>query len=92
MYGSISIRPTVSGCTFVGNIGDEGGAMANGNGAAPKITECVFHDNSANTQGGAIFHDATEDSDLLAVVDCDFYNNSAGNYGGARYDQFLWMA
>jgi len=35
-YGSISIRPTVSGCTFVGNIGDEGGAMANGNGAAPK--------------------------------------------------------
>ena len=44
--------PTVTNCTFSGNMAGVGGGMANYVGASPTVTNCTFSGNSADFRGG----------------------------------------
>lgn len=67
----------IDGCTFSGNQGHNGGALALGD-CVPDISMCEFSANlSAN--GGALYYEATSGS----LSDCTFSGNDADSSGGA---------
>jgi uncharacterized repeat protein (TIGR02543 family) len=82
--------PTISNCTFVGNIAVNGGALYNFYYSSPILINCIFYDNSATAAGGGIYN-AT--SSILGsspiLTNCTFYNNTATTYGGGIYNEFL---
>ena len=68
-YSSIAVN-----CSFTGNSAkDDGGALCR-----VSASNCVFQDNHADFNGGAMF------GDMIAADYCVFINNSATN-GGATY-------
>ncbi len=71
--------PTVFGCSFSNNAAAYGGAIANEI-SAPGISDCIFVDNSASRQGGAIY---SEDDSEPLIRNCDFTGNHADDKGGA---------
>jgi len=76
-----SSSPTVTDCTFSGNIAKGcGGAIDCYNSSSPTVSNCAFSGNSASDDGGAIkCYDSS-----LTLNNCTFSGNGAG-YGGAIY-------
>lgn len=70
---------TVTGCTFVNNSSDSGGALKCKGSDSSVISGCTFNSNHANDHGGAI---ATTNS--TSIFDgCNFTGNTADFMGGA---------
>jgi CSLREA domain-containing protein len=81
---------TLSRCSLIGNISDNGGGAIFNNGsvgqpATTTVIECIFTDNSASFNGGAIYNDAFNGRANLIVRGCTFKNNITGGNGGAIY-------
>lgn len=73
--GEISVN--ISGITFRNGSADNGGAIQNRERLT--IEECIFHDNSAVSDGGAI-----NNTDVIeSITGSTFFNNSANFFGGA---------
>ena len=75
MYNNSS-SPTVSNCTFLGNLAWRGGGIYNAS-SSPAVTNCVFTGNSA-TNGGGMNNEFSSPS----ITNCIFTANSAFNHGG----------
>ena len=74
--------PTVSNCTFTGNIADfAGGGMCNDYYSHSTVISCTFIGNSANYGGGMYNHYR-----YLKVTNCSFSGNSASLDGGGMYN------
>ncbi len=83
MYNS-SGSPTITNCTFSGNLADSGGGMySSGN---PTIINCIFTGNSASGEdgvGGGMYSSGNP-----TIINCIFTENSAmgqEDYGGGMY-------
>jgi len=74
--------PTVTHCTFAGNVANTGGGMANYNSSSPSVTDCAFSENSASSGGGM----ANYSSSSPAVTHCTFAGNEAQNGAGMVND------
>ncbi|WP_407416085.1 Cna B-type domain-containing protein, partial [Methanobrevibacter sp.] len=77
---------TFTDCTFVDNEGLNGGCF-NINDRWPYVTiqNCTFINNTASSNGGAIYiKTITNNGDIIIIDDCTFINNTAIN-GGAIY-------
>ncbi|UCG87949.1 MAG: right-handed parallel beta-helix repeat-containing protein, partial [Gemmatimonadota bacterium] len=98
LYGSIYNRgggmyigrgsPRIVACTFRGNCGDDGTALAM-NGGSPTLVDCTFVDNVSWSRGGGIF--SSNASPILSR--CSFRGNKAvsqGARGGAIYAENGW--
>jgi predicted outer membrane repeat protein len=75
--------PTVSNCTFRGNMGAEGGGPGGGmyiRDGSPTLTGCIFVGNYANAGGGLENYESSP-----TLVACTFDANRARLYGGAIY-------
>lgn len=71
----------ITGFTFMnGQAGDGGGAIRC-DGGSPRISDCVFRDNSTSGSGGAIM--LTQGP--TRISGCEFYGNTAGDVGGALH-------
>ena len=78
----------ITGCTFKGNVaGTEGGGMWTQGGFLLK--DCVFDDNHATLEGGAIATDVFANTrvrhPVLYVEGCVISNNTSGTNGGGIY-------
>jgi len=84
MY-NVDCSPTISNCTFVGNIAVNGGALYNFSSfsSSPTLINCIFYDNSATAAGGGIYNRQTS---RPVLTNCTFYNNTATTYGGGIYN------
>ncbi len=82
MYNDYS-SPTVTNCTFSGNLaGWSGAGMYNDNSSSPIVTNCTFSGNSAHYDiagGGGMYN---LDSSSPTVTGCSFVDNSADIGGG----------
>jgi|GEM_PF-1853929 len=79
-----------------GSFADEqaGGAIYNdgsgfGLSSYPQIRNCIFSQNCANTDGGAIYNLATNGTASPIISNCSFLQNEATNNGGAIYNYAL---
>jgi len=68
---------------------NSGGGMINNSGTSPSlcsptINNCIFKNNSASTNGGAVFNSAVGGNSNPLFTNCVFQNNTAVN-GGAVY-------
>ena len=79
MY-NISSAPSLTNCTFTGNMGQNGGGMYNESYATPILTNCIFTGNSA-TNGGGMYNMGSQPT----LTNSLFSSNSANN-GGAIYN------
>jgi predicted outer membrane repeat protein len=79
---SNSGSPTMTGCQFIGNNANYGGAVLNGYGGNSTMTGCTFDSNVATADGGAVYND----SSMPTMVDCQFSDNSAADDGGAVFN------
>jgi len=70
----------IIGFTFLNGHAADGGGAIRCDGESPRISECIFRDNSA-PDGGAIMltHGPAR------ITNCAFYTNSASNHGGSVY-------
>jgi len=73
--------PTVTNCTFIGNLSSGGGGMCNVEGSNPPVTNCTFIGNSADDSGGGMYN---SDNSSPTLTNCMFTGNSAGRGGGMR--------
>ena len=82
MYCGSGRSPSISNCTFSGNIntalGSQGGGMYN-DGASPVVQGCIFSGNGAVKDGGAIYNNVCS---ISTISDCTFINNFAQNGSG----------
>jgi predicted outer membrane repeat protein len=69
----------VSGATFTGNSGEDGGAIFGT--ASVSVTDSTFTGNSA-ARGGAVYLQSGQQK----IVHCQFTGNTATNAGGGLYD------
>ena len=70
--------PTVTNCTFTGNIAtDRGGGMYNFN-SDPTVTNCTFFDNFASFMGGGMFNIESSPT----ITNCTFSQNICDDDGG----------
>ncbi|UCC23249.1 MAG: right-handed parallel beta-helix repeat-containing protein, partial [Planctomycetota bacterium] len=80
MYNYLS-SPTVTNCTFSGNLAQWGGGMYNdGSGSTPTVSNCIFSGNEATTQDGGGMGNTYANP---TVTNCVFTGNSAYDTGGA---------
>jgi hypothetical protein len=70
----------IIGFTFQNGYATDGGGAIRCDGESPRISDCIFRDNSA-PDGGAIM--LTQGPTRFA--NCVFYGNSASNHGGSVY-------
>ena len=70
----------ILGFTFRNGYASDGGGAIRCDGESPRISDCVFRDNSA-PDGGAIM--LTQGP--TRITNCAFYANSASNHGGSVY-------
>ena len=80
--------PSVTACTFTGNIAPWGGGIANFEGCHPKLTDCAFVANAAtgyDACGGGLYSEFTSHPTL---VNCEFVGNTADNLGGGLAARF----
>lgn len=80
--------PTPPNVSFDGFIianfsGAAGGALYYDNNTSGIVSNTVFKNNSATSNGGALNFNATGQSIVHTVVNCEFYNNTATGAGGA---------
>ncbi|MBT6515625.1 MAG: hypothetical protein HOK65_12745, partial [Crocinitomicaceae bacterium] len=72
---------SIENCLFQNNTGLSGGAIMSGlSGNILKVTRCSFFNNSATTNGGAIYG-----SDQTEVLHSTFFQNQCDANGGAIY-------
>ena len=74
--------PTVTNCTFSGNVADAGGGMNNFNGSSPTLSNCTFSGN-VGRYGGGMFNYYSSPT----LTNCTFSGNSSGRYGGGMYSK-----
>ncbi|OHB75338.1 MAG: hypothetical protein A2Z25_01940 [Planctomycetes bacterium RBG_16_55_9] len=82
MYNQ-SAGPAVTHCTFGENAADAGGAIYNYGelgACSPILTGCVFYDNAATYNGGAVYNIGQYTEPVL--TDCAFLRNSTSAGGG----------
>ena len=75
--------PTLINCQFNNSLADAGGAIysfGEGTGCNPVLDNCVFRDNTAIYNGGAIYHNGQVNSTLK---NCVFTENTSSGGGGA---------
>ncbi|MHC4498109.1 MAG: right-handed parallel beta-helix repeat-containing protein, partial [Planctomycetota bacterium] len=77
--------PTISNCTFVGNIAPSGGALYNISYSSPILVNCIVYDNTATTFAGGGIYNAAYSSPVL--TNCTFYGNTATQRGGGIYNE-----
>jgi len=81
-----SAKPQIVNCTFTKNQARDGAAVyLNGRTGecSPKFLSCVFKENEAGLDGGAVYNDGRKNGLSNPVfVACEFYRN-VGTYGGA---------
>jgi hypothetical protein len=100
IFGGGLTELLVSGCTFVGNRGSNGGAVVN-NGSNLKIVNSVFTNNTAfghggsagdGGLGGAVYidgmHSETADPEPFVLCGSMFRNNRSNGHGGALFGYF----
>ncbi|MCH7685659.1 MAG: hypothetical protein IH899_03085 [Planctomycetes bacterium] len=75
---NIDSSPTVTDCTFSGNMAKRGGGMYNTDGSSPTVTDCTFSGNTATDWGGAMFNFRSGST----VSHCTFSENNAQDGGG----------
>jgi len=74
--------PTITNCTFSGNMAtNNGGGMFNG-GSSPTITNCTFSGNSTN-HGSGMFNSNNSNP---TITNCIFSGNTATHNGGGLYN------
>ncbi|MHC4423293.1 MAG: right-handed parallel beta-helix repeat-containing protein, partial [Planctomycetota bacterium] len=77
--------PTVTNCTFIGNLaGEDGGGMYNRYSSSPIVNNCAFNGNWADQDGGGV---CNFDNSNPTLIDCSFSGNWAGDDGGGVYNQ-----
>ncbi len=77
---------TVTGGTFTGNTGADGGAISDPSTGlnGPIVSDAAFIANRATEFGGAIYNNSALDG--VSVTNCEFSGNLAASAGGAIYD------
>lgn len=80
MANSNGSRPTLGGCSFIGNEATRGGGIANDH-SDPELSGCFFEANSVWQQGGAMYSEGSNPT----VTCCEFIGNLAVESGGAVY-------
>ena len=86
-----SIAPRFQNCQFLSNranAGSGGAVYRRGSSWVEwpgDFADCVFEDNFALKNGGAIFYADASRKDTLDVTDCLFLQNTAKDFGGAFY-------
>ena len=88
MANDAASRPSITDCTFTGNVAPWGGGLANFEGCHPKLTDCVFLANQAtgyDACGGAVY---SEFGSHPTLVNCEFVANLADNLGGGLAARF----
>src|SRR5262245_56797294 len=75
---------SISGLTITESAAGNGaGLFLDGNATSLTLIDCVFTDNHASFQGGALQAMGPSQAGPLILSDCTFSNNTAGNNGGA---------
>ena len=88
--GYIGSGGLIQDSVFINNTaaGRHGGALNWFQTRDSKINNCLFINNTANADGGALYTgDQRGNSYNLNMSNCQFYNNTAGKYGGAIANQ-----
>ena len=88
--GYIGSGGLIQDSVFINNTaaGRHGGALNWFQTRDSKINNCLFINNTANSDGGALYTgDQRGNSYNLNMSNCQFYNNTAGKYGGAIANQ-----
>lgn len=88
--GYIGSGGLIQDSIFINNTaaGRHGGALNWFQTRDSKINNCLFINNTANSDGGALYTgDQRGNSYNLNMSNCQFYNNTAGKYGGAIANQ-----
>ena len=88
MANDAGSRPSLTACTFTGNVAPWGGGIANFEGCHPKLTDCVFIANHAagyDACGGGFY---SEFASHPTLVNCEFIENTADNLGGGLAARF----
>ena len=84
----VGSNPVIRNCIFQNNYAMDGAAIYNNafNGAcSPQIENCMFIDNDAFTDGGAIFNDCKNHGKIrMTVINSQFEKNKSNN-GGAIF-------
>lgn len=79
-------HPRFERCTFDGNTAYRGGAVANLR-SNPVIEDCLFIENQASLNGGAVYNDGFDEPDFWisrpVLVRCRFEGNGTAGSGGA---------
>jgi len=81
MYNEAS-TPTVTGCTFSGNYGSDGGGICNRE-SSPTLIDCTLSKNSAQSGGGMYNMNSRP-----TVTGCTFSGNSSMYSGGGIYCRY----
>jgi len=84
MFNWDNSHPTVTNCTFSGNLAGYGGGMWNRE-SNPTLSNCTFSGNSAAKDGGGMYN---EDNSNPTLTDCTFSGNSATIRGGGMYNRW----
>ena len=80
-----NVSCVVANCTFIDNVGGNGGAIYISSTASTLIENCLFYSNTAFENGGAIFVDNDGTAGTIAIRNCFVRNNHAGLHGGGLY-------
>jgi|GEM_PF-3200792 len=87
-------HPVFTGCEFIGNMALLGGAMTNMR-SQPIISECVFRNNLALQNGGALYNDGSDCcphwNGNFTLRNCLIEDNVAGDSGGGIYNGFFGL-
>jgi len=80
-------HPTVTDCKFVGNYAVRGGALANWNDCGPILTRCIFSENVAGYQGGAVYNHRSRSTFRDCTLARNMLESVHFSEGGAGYDE-----
>ena len=75
--------PTVTNCTFSGNVGAFGGGGMANSGGSPTVTNCTFSENTASFSGGGGMFNTNGSP---TVTNCTFNGNSGSFNGGGMFN------
>ncbi|MBG83704.1 MAG: hypothetical protein CMJ40_04050 [Phycisphaerae bacterium] len=87
-------HPVFIDCEFIGNMAQLGGAMTNMR-SQPLISDCVFRNNLALQNGGALYNDGSDCcphwNGSFTLRNCLIEENIAGESGGGLYNGFFGL-
>ena len=88
--GVIGTGGLIKDSIFINNtaFGHHGGAIDWFHAIDSKIDNCLFINNTANSDGGALYTGDRKGNSLnFTIINSQFYNNTAGKHGGAIANQ-----